>query len=176
MSMKNKLLRFAFLLSLVAFAFTLSGCRPKVKKEDEAKHGLIIRNHLTPKQWEKINEVLNGQTQTGDASPRPKLFRIKRYSAGMAQENFGELDDSWLIEDFPTQDSKFEGYAVQVGLGIREDFARYPENSGTNASPNPTPSATPITGHAHHLQNIIESQKMVDAVDKILNPSPSPAP
>ncbi len=180
--MKAKLLRIASGIGLAAFAFCFTGCEPEKSglTDDQGDHGLIIMDHVTPEQWTEIKDVLDRTTTTDDALDRVKLYRIRHYSGdGKKQEEFGQLEESLLIEDFPPPPENFKGYAIQIGFGTPR-FRRHPKTTPsptpTSGGASPMPSATPITGHAHYRQNMIESKLMINAVDKILNPSPSPTP
>ena len=178
MAMKTHLLRAVGLFSATSFGLIMFGCcKPE---SDEHKHGLILRADIPGEKWNRILEVLNGDSVTPDASPRKKLFRIKKYTSGNPPAEMGELDEELLEEEFPS-DQGFKGHAVQIGLGVKPDFDTYPASatrfaSETSPAPSPEPSATPITLHAHFRQNLSESQIMVEKVKAILNETPTPSP
>ena len=185
--MKTKLLRSAYLLSITTGLLIFAGCpgeeRSVVGSDDEShnrqgKHGIILRADIPDEKWTRIVEILNAPTQTPDASPRPKLYRIRNYSPGTAPAEIGELDDEMMQAEFPAAISNFKGHAVQIGLGFGPDFHHYPEhqeNAATSSSSDPEPTP-PFTSHAHFQQNLKESAIMVEAVDKILNESSPPSP
>jgi hypothetical protein len=177
-AMKTHLLRAVSLFSATSFGLIIFGC-----SKPEQKRGLILRAEIPEEKWNRILEVLNADSETPDATPRKKLFRIRTYTPNATPAELGEMDEEMLHEEFPSNSQGFKGHAVQIGLGFKPDFDRYPASGAQSASPtpppqSPEPSATPFTPHAHFKQNLKESQIMVQEVDAILNepstPSPSP--
>ena len=185
--MKNKTLGIVYLLTIVTGLLIFAGCQHQERSTDgsddksnkgKGKHGIILKKDISNDKWTRIVAILNGPTQTPDASPRTMLFRIKNYSPGAEPTEIGQLDEDMLQDDFPV-DSNFKGHAVQIGLGLAPDFHRYPkagENASTPPLAEPQPSATPPTSHAHLQQNLKESALMVKAVDDILKETSPPSP
>lgn len=189
MSMKINLLRATMLFVVASLGLFFGGCSEKGSgqeklTEDQRNSGLILRADIPDDKWQKILEVLNGQTVTPDAYPRAKLFRIRKYVPGqppVADPQEGALDDEMLHEDFDTVPPDFKGHAIQIGLGYKPDFHRYPADVQGVPSPAPHPPgdpepSPPFSPQTHFKNNLKESKIMVEKVDDILNGTPTPSP
>jgi hypothetical protein len=117
---------------------------------------------------------------------RTELFRIREYKDGdQVGEEKGELDDELLVVDVErlnakARENKFDGHAMQIGVGLANDFRVM-----SAESPTPTPSPEPRPAHStagmlmpqsHVRLKIAESENVMKEVDKELGQTPAPTP
>ncbi len=180
--MKTKLLRIAWTLALAALLLAYFGCKRKeTGKQQVGNGGLFLWSDIDQATWDKIKGVLGQDPATDGASKRSELYRLRKYDPDNPPEDVGgTLCDAMLIRTIKDVDEyaaaqKFKGYAVQIGLGAIADFetrmteAEKPGERGGKKDPTPTPEPGKMMPHAHFQENIIESKKMVDEVDAILD-------
>ena len=130
----------------------------------QPSYGIILRatnTDITPQKWTAIKGVLDAHSVTPGADSREKLYRVREFNGGvpvgLADE--GTLDKVELLEDYDLtladlKSAGFTGHAFQIGVGNIERSKRVPKG--------------PDTPLAHHRLNILESQKMVEAVNPYL--------
>ena len=194
--MKTRLLGTGLAVGLAAVLLGYLGCeqRRTISGQGEGTPaGILLWKDITQPQWERIrDEVLKKAPITPGADSRSKLFRLRRYDPPNppVDEQNGELADTLLLYSIEFLDQKaaqagFKGHAIQIGMGAMDNF----QTVGT-PPPASTPGGTPTPPEnksssrqgggrmpqAHFRQNITESQAMVDEVNGILNPSPTPTP
>ena len=135
--------------------------------------------------WNAINDILQKASSTMGAK-RTELFRIREYKdGGLVGEEKGELDDELLVVDVErlntkARETKFDGHAMQIGVGLANDFRVL-----SGGSPTPTPSPKPRPAHSaagilmpqsHVRLKIAESENVMKEVDKELDETPTPTP
>ncbi len=182
--MKNKLLRIVTTLALGALLLAYFGCEKKgTETFRDEKGGIFVWKDIDSVKWDKIKEVLGRDSGPG-ASRRSELYRLRKYNPGSTPENAGDgtLCDAMLIRTIAEVDehaaqTNFKGFAVQIGLGALADYQVQEAGDdksrpgGKKETPTPTPTAEfeRLMPHAHLPENIIESQKMVEEVNAVLD-------
>jgi len=170
--MKNKLVRIALALSLVALVFVLIGCPEK--RSISNKYGITIR----PKQggypkledkWDDIQAVLNKY---------PYLYYIEKFNNGDLVEDSTHGNSCNLFplanlervrKEAKEMVPPYTGHAVQIGIGL----SRAVEDSECLGGDN-CPGDETLESHspqAHYQKYLLDSKEMTKKVDEILNGS-----
>lgn len=183
--MKNPTLRIGLLLAIAFLTLSFFGCpREHARDGDEVSHGLLILpkgdHPKIESHWKEIVAILH-KASAVDGVDRKKLFRIRKYAFGQPpvdDPNDRGLDDTLLVEEVKNADAKalrekFNGHAIQIGLGAKLDLQTIPPGDTSyeegESSPSPDTGGAGRMPQAHFQANILESQAMVDEVNKVLS-------
>jgi hypothetical protein len=172
LSMKNKLLGIASILSLAALIFVFLGC-PVKKPIVEGKYGITIRPKKDgyPKfeaKWKDIQSVLNEY---------PYLYYIEEFKDGdLVGDPLGNSCNLFPLANLERVKKAakemvpaYTGHAVQIGIGLSQAVEDSECLGGDNC-----PEDETLESHspqAHYKKYIQDSKEMTKKINEILDGS-----